>query len=430
MLRSPLRVSDDHLRFGGWGVHYAWIIVLLAATMWMISSSFRFAAVVLVPHLQDPVDGFGWSKWAIAIAFSLQWVISAVMSPVLGGLGERYGVRPILVLGAVLFLAGMVLCGYMTSLWQFYLYFGILLGIAMTVFQVPLVSSVTVWFRTNLGAAMGGMQALQSLGTVTMIPLIAVLFAGVGLNWTFWIPGIAGGILLFLMIPPFFNEPAQAKMRPYGAAIGELVVPVQRDEETKIRNQVFFGEARRTHAFWNLIGIHFWGCMGHNVFIVFLVAMAQDVGVSASLAVASFVTLQSSSMIARFAVPIVADHIGAKNVMKVCFSLQVLPPHPVAGNSRPVGVLRFCRPVRYRIGWRSATLPHHQPAVFRSRPHRCGLRLGDAGQRLRHGHWAHIGRLAAGLREFPERNLDVHSIQRDRPHIRRPSARHDPRADA
>ena len=223
MLRSPLRVSDDHLRFGGWGVHYAWIIVLLAATMWMISSSFRFAAVVLVPHLQDPVDGFGWSKWAIAIAFSLQWVISAVMSPVLGGLGERYGVRPILVLGAVLFLAGMVLCGYMTSLWQFYLYFGILLGIAMTVFQVPLVSSVTVWFRTNLGAAMGGMQALQSLGTVTMIPLIAVLFAGVGLNWTFWIPGIAGGILLFLMIPPFFNEPAQAKMRAYGPPSGNLL---------------------------------------------------------------------------------------------------------------------------------------------------------------------------------------------------------------
>ncbi len=326
MLRSPLRVSDDHLRFGGWGVHYAWIIVLLAATMWMISSSFRFAAVVLVPHLQDPVDGFGWSKWAIAIAFSLQWVISAVMSPVLGGLGERYGVRPILVLGAVLFLAGMVLCGYMTSLWQFYLYFGILLGIAMTVFQVPLVSSVTVWFRTNLGVAMGGMQALQSLGTVTMIPLIAVLFAGVGLSWTFWIPGIAGGVLLLLMIPPFFNEPAQAKMRPYGATIGEPVMPVQRDEETKIRNQVFFGEARRTHAFWNLIGIHFWGCMGHNIFIVFLVAMAQDVGVSASLAVASFVTLQSSSMISRFAVPIVADHIGAKNVMKVCFSLQVLPP--------------------------------------------------------------------------------------------------------
>ena len=326
MLRFPLRVGDSRVALGPLGVHYAWVIVLLASLMWMISSSFRFAAVVLVPHLQDPDDGFGWSYWAIAIAFSLQWIISGLMSPVLGWLGERHGVRPILVTGAVLFLVGMLLTGYMTQLWQFYLFFGVLLGIAMTVFQVPLVSSVTVWFKSNLGAAMGGMQAIQSLGTVSLIPLVALLFAQFGLNWTFWIPGIVGGTLLFLIIPFFFNEPAQVRMRPYGAAPDEPIVRLQRDEAMKTRNRVFFGEARRTSAFWNLIGIHFWGCMGHNIFIVFLVAMAEDQGLSPGAAVASFLTLQICSMLSRFSVPIVADHLGAKMVMKVCFALQVFPP--------------------------------------------------------------------------------------------------------
>lgn len=325
MAAFPVRLSDDRLQVGGWSIHYAWVIVVLASGMWMISSSFRFAAAVLVDHLEDPVDGFGWDYAWIAVAFSIQWVISGFAAPLLGWLGERYGIRRLLAVGAALFVLGMVLSGYMTHIWQFYLYFGAILGIAMTVFQVPLVSSVTTWFKTNLGAAVGGMQAIQSLGTVLLVPLVALLFSELGLAWTFILPAIVGGTLLFLMIPPYFTDPAQANMRPYGATPEEPVAPRQQDATTKVRNKVFFAQARRTGAFWNLIGIHFWACMGHNIFIVFLVAMASDENISQSSAVAIYLVMQISSMMARFAVPILADHMGARGMMKLCFSLQVLP---------------------------------------------------------------------------------------------------------
>ena len=35
-------------------IHYAWVIVAIAATMGCITSSVRFAAAALVPHLSDP----------------------------------------------------------------------------------------------------------------------------------------------------------------------------------------------------------------------------------------------------------------------------------------------------------------------------------------------------------------------------------------
>ena len=71
-----------------------------------------------------------------------------IISPYVDWLGDRYGTRRLLLLGAILFIAGMLLTGTMTNLWQFYLYFGVLLGIASTIFTVLLVSSVTLWFRT------------------------------------------------------------------------------------------------------------------------------------------------------------------------------------------------------------------------------------------------------------------------------------------
>ena len=323
--RLAITLSPSGITVGTRQIHYAWVIVTVAAVMWMITSSIRFAGTVLVPHLQDP-DAFGWSYGGIAFAFSLQWLVSGLLGPVMGWFGDRHGVRRTMVFGAVLFIAGMLLTGTMSHLWQFYIYFGILLGVSSAVFQVPLVSGVTVWFRTHLGVAMGSLQALQSLGTALLIPLVAVLFAQFGLRWTFWLPGIVGGTLLLLLIRPFHNEPADIGLRPLGAPDDEPIRRSHIDDTAKIRTSVFLRQAQRTGAFWNLIGIHFWGCMGHNIFIVFLVAMAMDRGLSRETAVAVYITLMVSSMISRFFVPIMADRFGSKRVMAVCFTLQVIPP--------------------------------------------------------------------------------------------------------
>lgn len=293
--------------------------------MWTISSSMRFAVAVLVPDLQDP-NGLGWSYWSIAFAFSLQWLLAGLAGPVMGWLGDRHGVRLTLILGTLLFVAGMLLTGTMTQIWQFYLYFGLLLGTAMAVFQVPLVSGVTVWFRKRLGLAMGTMQAVHGLGTAAFIPLMAILFTNLGLRWTFWVPGIIGGTLLFILLWYFRDDPAKMGLRPVGAPEDEPIKLIQRDAVYQAKTTAFLRQAQRKGTFWNLIGIHFWGCMGHNIFIIFLVAMAVDGGLQRDTAVGAYLLLMVVSMITRFVVPILADRTGTKIVLLVCFSLQVLPP--------------------------------------------------------------------------------------------------------
>ena len=155
-------------------IHYGWVIVAIAATMLLVTSSVRFATAALVPYLSDSASGPEWSYGAIGFGFSLQWLALAIVSPYIGWLGDRYGVRNLLLLGGVLFLAGMLLMGMMTTLWQFYLYFGIVLGIASSIFTVLLVSGVALWFRRFLGLAMGFIWSFQGIGVLIFLSLIHI----------------------------------------------------------------------------------------------------------------------------------------------------------------------------------------------------------------------------------------------------------------
>ena len=76
----------------------------IAAAMGFITSSMRFAAAALVPHLSDPAAGFGWSYGAVSFAFSLQWIVLGLVSPYVGWLGDRYGVRWLFLIGGLLFM--------------------------------------------------------------------------------------------------------------------------------------------------------------------------------------------------------------------------------------------------------------------------------------------------------------------------------------
>jgi|TARA_B100000809_G_C15055890_1_gene500614 MFS family permease len=100
---------------------------------------------------------------------------------------------------------------------------------------------------------------------------------------------------------------------------------MQNNEVARVRTSAFLKQAQKTNAFWNLVGIHFWGCAGHNIILILLVAMMTFNGHSKGMAVAVFITLMVLSTITRFAAPVLADKFGSKAVMVVLFSAQTFP---------------------------------------------------------------------------------------------------------
>ena len=324
---AKFNLEPSNLMIGGRHVHYAWVIVAVGAVMRLFSSSFRSSSSILIPRL---VESFGWSYGAVGLGFAIQWIVSGMFGPPAGMMGDRYGVRWTMRLGAVLFIFGMVLTGFMQNLWQFYLFFGVILSAAMGIFQVPLTAAVTLWFRKHLGVGMGLLQSSQGIGPLVAVPIMLLIIQAFGggidgLRAAFWIPGILGGVIILVMVQLFYNEPAQIGVRALGAPEDEPIKAVQTGEIAKVRTKVFVKQAKRTGAFWNLIGIHFWGCAGHAIILVYLVAIAEDEGVSKGLAAGAFVTLSVTSTVTRFAVPVIADRMGSKPAMAGCFFLQVAP---------------------------------------------------------------------------------------------------------
>jgi MFS family permease len=92
-----------------------------------------------------------------------------------------------------------------------------------------------------------------------------------------------------------------------------------------VRTTVFLQQARRTFAFWNLIGIHYWGCAGHAIIVVYLADMVRSQGLSLATGALVVSTMFGVSSFTRFAVPILADRAGGKPAMALCFFLQALP---------------------------------------------------------------------------------------------------------
>ena len=179
--------------------------------------------------------------------------------------------------------------------------------------------------------------------------MVWLLFDNYGWQVTFWVPGIAGGIILLTLVKWFYNEPADRGLTQWGAPANEPVRRLQNNAIAKLRTNVFLKQVQKTFAFWNLATIHGLGCAGHNIILILLVAIAIEDGISDGMAAIIYFTLTVVSTLTRFAVPVLADIIGSKWVMGVCFGLQTLPLLIlfVAGDSVP---LYFLFAVLFGIG--------------------------------------------------------------------------------
>ncbi len=300
--------------------HYAWAIVSIIAVMQMVGSSIRMAFGVFIEPLSEQ---FGWGQSAIALSYALSSVVTALASPLAGSLGDRYGAKIAMCVGCAMFIVGMLLIGLVTEVWQFYLTFGVLLGVAQAVFLVPLIPSAMTWFRRHLGLGMGVLMAAWGLGPALAAPLIGYMIEAFGWRDTFWLTAAGSSVIMAALIMLYSNRPADRGLEPYGAQPGDPDISAKPPPPERVK--LFAGYMRRTVAYWNLSSIHFLGCVGHAVILVYIVPIAVNAGVSL-VAAASLITVFSGvSIITRLATPVLSDRFGPKTVMFIAYVLQGVP---------------------------------------------------------------------------------------------------------
>ena len=143
-------------------IFYGWVVAGVVCLSWAISVGPRQAFSVFLPaFLQE----FRSSRTATSAAFSIHMTAYALGGWALGALVDRLGPRRVIAWCTATWAITLLLCGLTQNLWQLYLVYGVVGGIATS--GLAYVSNNTLlsrWFIRYRGMAMGISQAGVPLG--------------------------------------------------------------------------------------------------------------------------------------------------------------------------------------------------------------------------------------------------------------------------
>ena len=208
-------------------------------------------SVFVVPMSQE----FGWSMTEFSGAVSLGGVFGALISPKVGVLVDRGGVRKVLIIGTLLISVSLLALSQTSSLIWFYIAFCLGRMIFAGPFEIAITSAVANWFIELRGRAMSFAALAHSIG-LTVLPLVA-FFAISQWDWRAGWIAIAIIVLLVGVVPNIFfmiQRPEDVGLSPYAKSVeasgilGETQGKAVNPETSFTR-----GEASRTRAFWMLI---------------------------------------------------------------------------------------------------------------------------------------------------------------------------------
>lgn len=301
--------------------HYAWVIVAIIAALEMVGTTMRMAFGVIVDPLTET---FGWSQGEVTLAYGITSVTTAFASPWAGSLGDRYGARICMIAGTALFVVGMAATALVTEPWHFYVSFGLILGVSQAIFLVPMIPAAMNWFHRRLGLAMGIIMGSWGAGPALAAPVVGLLIDQYGWSTSVWIITIVSTIFMAVLIALFRDWPSEKGLLPYGATSEVSTGRPERNID-KQRVAQFAGYMRRTKAYWNLSSIHFLGCVGHAIILVYLVPLAMREGLSLVTAAGLLTVLSGVSTITRMTTPMLCERYGPKPVMALMYVAQALP---------------------------------------------------------------------------------------------------------
>ena len=303
-------------------IHYAWIVIVIAAVMHMAGGSIRQAFGVLIVPLEETR---GWNPATVTLAYAMASITGAVLAPLSGYCTDRYGARKVILVGVGTFTAGALLTGVVSQVWHLWFSYGLFLGVASACFNVPIITTASYWFRTHLGYGIGFLQASHGLGPAVMAIVVSVLITGASWKMAFFSIGVGGGIIMLVLMAFFRNIPSDIGSRAFGAPESEAP-PVERDpKQEMLRLKAFRSSMQATSAFWKLVFIHFLGCVSHAIVIIYIIPIAVFAGVNEVTAAGVLSTLALVSVTTRFLIPVISDYIGARGTMATAFMWQGLP---------------------------------------------------------------------------------------------------------
>jgi MFS family permease len=263
-------------------------------------------AVFLLPLERE----FGWTRSQVTGVYSLYLLVNGFSAPLVGLLFDRVGPRWVYGAGVACLGAAFVLASTLATLWQFYLFIGVMVGLAVSLNgMVPASALLSRWYRGRLSTAIGIAFSAVGVGTLLFVPLAQYLVTE--LDWRTAYRGL--GIALLLAVPLVV---VALPWRTYQAGHPEL----QGARGKGAGRGATLREALRSPVFWSLSQVFFFTATAMFSILVQLVAFFIDAGFSPLVAATAYGAL---GMLSAFSVMMsgpIAERFGYRQSVTASFA--------------------------------------------------------------------------------------------------------------
>lgn len=286
---------------------YRWIIVAAGAVMGCVALGAMFSLPVL---LRPITASTGWSTTGVSAAMTIGFLAMAVGSLAWGALSDRIGARWTCLIGALILGAGLKLASLSTSLGEFQLAFGLLVGLAASAIFAPIMACVTGWFSTKRSLAVSLVSAGFGVAPLTMSPWVARLASTH--DWR-QVLAIVAVLVVVVLVPVSLlvrRPPAleQTPARRPNAASPDSAMPI--------------GGLFRSPQFVVLVLTNFFCCATHSGPIIHTVSYAVACGIPLTTAVTIYSVEGLAGLGGRLAFGLAGDRFGARRTLIVGLLMQ------------------------------------------------------------------------------------------------------------
>ena len=298
---------------------YGWVVAVAGAGVLLFASNFQYTFGVFIKPL---VDRFGWTRVAISGSVTGRSIASALASPVVGTLSDRYGPRKIILTGVFLVGLSYLLASRITSLWQLYLFLSVLVGAGMAVLPITIVATVTRWFGSKAAFANGIVMSGFGFAQMILPPVATYLILQYGWGACFVILGIAAWVLASASAY-FIKRPPPHMAEQLLAKSAEESNSETGATPAHVENDYTLSAALHTKSLWIMFAITLVAAVCYQMIVVHIVVAAIDTGITPDVAAIILTLSGVTNTLGRLMLGAVASKIGNRLVLSVCLAIQV-----------------------------------------------------------------------------------------------------------
>jgi len=173
----------------------AWWRLVAGLTLSTIGGVGMWSVVVALPTVQAE---FGVARGEASLPYTLTMILFGVGGIAMGRWSDRAGIMFPVIGGTCALAIGYLVAGNASSLWQFAIVQGVLIGVGSSATFAPLLADTSQWFERRRGIAVGIFASGNYLAGTIWPPIVQHFIANVGWRSTYF--GI-GLFCLATMLP-------------------------------------------------------------------------------------------------------------------------------------------------------------------------------------------------------------------------------------